>query len=56
MSSPGTPGSGPARGVPWWRHWRGKLRTWRHETGAPPMVGLTRPGRVIHTIREAGRR
>jgi hypothetical protein len=46
-----TDGTGPGRGLPWWRWWRGKMRVWRHECGAPPMVGLARPGRVVHTIR-----
>jgi hypothetical protein len=49
MRGPGTPGTGPGRGLPWWR-WR-RLVSWRHEQGAPPMVGLVRPGRVIHTIK-----
>lgn len=54
MGGPGVPGTGPARGIPWWR-WRRPL-TSRRDHGWPPMVGVTRPGRVIHMIkREAAR-
>lgn len=44
------PGTGPGRGVPWWRHWRGKLRTWRHEPGVDNVMDQARPGRVVARI------
>lgn len=39
------PGSGPGRGVPWWRHIT--RFNWRWSEGPPEPVGIKREGRTV---------
>lgn len=45
-------GSGPGRGVPWWR-WR-RVLILRHEPGVLFELGRVRPGRVIARVAKEG--